>query len=142
MKSSFGHFSESEIEKISLLLERWGVNFEVELDEEAGEDIATSMKNNLRYLHGATICNDMLMVKLDPQDLKALPEEAQKELEELRIYLAPEPDFEQDSSLVESPAPQKFINTQEPQRNGVVGLVFFFSLILSLVFFIINYFKD
>lgn len=144
MNQIFGHFSESEVEKISGILEKNNVSFTVEVDSKVQEDIADSMKNNIRYLHGATICNDLLIIKADAEEIKKLPFEEREELKELRFFWEePEFDFgdEEGSDDEERliPAPQSYINSQEGNRNKVIGIVFFISLALGLVVAIFNY---
>lgn len=142
MKDLFGHFSEKEIEEISSILEEHGVSFEVDLDEGVHRDIGESMRNNLRYLHGATVCNDMLTIKASRAELAKIPLEDQKKLNDLRLFWEEETFEGEEFDVPGKSAPQKFINSQEPRRNGAIGIFYLLSILFALVLMAVNYLSD
>lgn len=137
---TFGHFSEREAEEIASLLNEQNIEFELALDPETRNRIKESMGNNIRHLHGATICNDQILIKADVGQLDRLDPAIQKKLNELRLFWK-EPDFDlaPEEGAASASSPQAYINSQEASRNGAVGLVLIFTLVAAAIYCALDY---
>ncbi|MFZ4712368.1 MAG: hypothetical protein ACOYL6_01535 [Bacteriovoracaceae bacterium] len=80
-------FNQHEIEKIEAILSPLGVVYEISPYQAAIEAVNSSMKYDLRHLHGASVDNSLLQIEINDLQLNKIPPEYVKPLEDLRIFL-------------------------------------------------------
>lgn len=138
----YGHFSEQEINQIVLILERNNISYQVSDDPEAIQGINDSMKNNLRHYHGATICNDILMIEFEDAAWEKFTDEDKKSLADLRI-LSPDElenaivEFKDELDLNTEPKiDANFQNKRTQGNNFALGITFIIVNLIGIIIYL------
>ncbi len=132
----FGALSEKDVEGISRILENENISFEVIKDEQISMSNKDSLSNNLRYLHGPDLSNNLLAIEIET-DLCALSNKAKRELLEYGITDEVPEEF-QKASFDEAMPNHVDLNTG---KKKIVGLTYGLSILLGLIVLLISYLK-
>jgi hypothetical protein len=132
----FGGLSESEVGKISDILNVEGISFSVSKDEEIEEFNSISMKNNLRHYTPPNISTHVLQISIEDGDFQKISEAGKSKLLDFGItdQVPSAEDFQPFSGstihkeLAEGPKRVVAFNFKHQLIAGLVLLVIFFVM--------------
>ena len=132
----FGGLSESEVEKISAILNAEGVPFSIDKDSEIEDFNSRSIKNDLRHFTPPNISTHILSIAIADEDFLRLSSAAKTKLLDYGITdQAPSPeDFRPftgstiHKDLVEGPRRMLAMNFKHQLVAGIVILVIYYLL--------------